>query len=51
MVWLEAWGTYAKSGPYNNVTMGGSPNGSMYGLNLTSAKKMLALEMVFNLPL
>lgn len=50
MAWLEAWGTYAKSGPYNNVTMGGSPNGSMYGLNLTSAK-MLALEMVFNLPL
>ena len=38
MAWLEAWGTYAKSGPYNNVTMGGSPNGSMYGLNLTSAK-------------
>lgn len=38
MAWLEAWGTYAKSGPYNNVTMGGSPNGSMYGLDLTSAK-------------
>lgn len=36
--WLEAWGTYAKTGPYNNVTMGGSPNGTLYGLNLTSAK-------------
>lgn len=38
MAWLEAWGTYAKSGPYNNVTMGGSPNSTLYGLNLTSAK-------------
>lgn len=38
MGWLECWGTYAPTGPYNNVVMGGSPAGSMYGLDLAPAK-------------
>lgn len=36
--WLECWGTYAKTGPYNNVAMGGSPNNTIHGLNLLQAK-------------
>lgn len=36
--WNECWGTYAATGPYNNVVMGGSPAGSMYGLDLGPAK-------------
>ena len=38
MAWVECWGTYAATGPYNNVVMGGSPAGSMYGLDLGPAK-------------
>lgn len=38
MVWNECWGTYSATGPYNNVVMGGSPNGSMHGLDLSRAK-------------
>lgn len=38
MAWLECWGTYSATGPYNNVVMGGSPAGSMYGLDLGPAK-------------
>lgn len=38
MTWVECWGTYAATGPYNNVVMGGSPANSMYGLDLTTAK-------------
>ena len=38
MVWNECWGTYAATGPYNNVVMGGSPANSMYGLDLLPAK-------------
>lgn len=38
MAWLEAWGTFSKTGPYNNVAMGGSPNGSIHGLDLAQAK-------------
>lgn len=36
--WLECWGTYSATGPYNNVVMGGSPAGTLYGLDLTQAK-------------
>ena len=38
MAWVECWGTYAATGPYNNVVMGGSPANSMYGLDLLPAK-------------
>lgn len=38
MVWNECWGTYSRTGPYNNVAMGGSPAGAMYGLDLSQAK-------------
>lgn len=38
MTWVECWGTYAATGPYNNVVMGGSGANSMYGLDLTPAK-------------
>ena len=31
-VWQTARGTFQKSGPYNNVAMGGTPNGTMDGL-------------------
>lgn len=31
-VWQTARGTFQKSGPYNNVVMGGTPNGTMDGL-------------------
>lgn len=37
MSWAECWGTYAATGPYNNVVMGGTSAGSMYGLDLTQA--------------
>ena len=37
--WLECWGTYAKTGPYNNVAMGGSPATYIHGINLTQAKE------------
>lgn len=36
--WNECWGTYAATGPYNNVVMGGSGASSMYGLDLRPAK-------------
>lgn len=38
MTWVECWGTYAATGPYNNVVMGGSGANSMYGLDLSTAK-------------
>lgn len=38
MAWHECWGTYAATGPYNNVVMGGSASNAMYGLDLLPAK-------------
>ena len=38
MGYVDCWGTYAATGPYNNVVMGGSPSNSFYGLNLSQAK-------------
>lgn len=38
MVWNECWGTYSATGPYDNVAIGGSPAGSMHGLDLGQAK-------------
>lgn len=35
--WQEAWGTFAKSGQPYDVAMGGSPNGSIHGLDLSIA--------------
>lgn len=37
--WQTAWGTYSKTGPYNNVAMGGTPSGSLHGLNFSEIHK------------
>lgn len=38
MTWYECWGTYAKTGPYNNVAMTGSPENRSLALDLSQAK-------------
>lgn len=38
MTFIECWGTYAATGPYNNVVMIGSPSATFKGLNLSQAK-------------
>lgn len=35
--WQDAWGTFARSGAPYDSAMGGSPNGSIHGLDLTTA--------------
>lgn len=37
--WQTAWGTYSKTGPYNNVAMGGTPSGDLHGLNFHEIHK------------
>ena len=37
--WQEAWGSYAKTGVPYDIVMGGSPNPSIHGLDLTEAHR------------
>ena len=37
--WQEAWGTFAKSGAPYDASMGGSPRGSVLGLDLSEAHR------------
>lgn len=38
MVWLKCYGTYQRQGPFNDVYMGGTPDTSINGLDLSKAK-------------